>query len=68
MSLGLPDKELFAVFGMPQYKLRGLLAFAVPQKVVFGIIIGKPLSGGDVKLMPVSAEQLRDEYLLPHPS
>jgi len=60
----LPDKKLYGVFGMPQYKLRGLLAFAVPQKIVFGIIIGMPLLGGEVKLMPVGAEQLRVEYLL----
>lgn len=60
----LPDKEHFGVFGMPQYKLRGLLAFAVPQKVVLGLVLSKPKPTGEIEVRPISAEQLRDEYLV----
>ncbi|MDS7932152.1 restriction endonuclease [Acinetobacter sp. V91_7] len=59
----LPDKENFAVFGMPQYKLNGLLAFAIPQKVKFGLV-RTIYDDGKVALEPISATNLKDEYLL----
>ena len=59
----LPDKERYAVFGMPQYKLKGLLAFAVPQEVKFGLI-RKVYDNGEVSINIISANELKNEYLL----
>ena len=41
-------------------KLRGPLSSTAPEKAVFGTIIERPLPGGEVTLVQVSAEQLHD--------
>lgn len=61
----LPDKEEYGVFGLPQYKLRGMLMFALIQNMQFGIVIGPPLPDGRLEMLAVDAKTLRDEYLLP---
>lgn len=48
---------------MPQYKLKGLLAFAVPQKVKFGLI-HKVYDNGEVSINIIPANELKNEYLL----
>ncbi len=60
----LSDREHFGVFGMPQYKLRGLLAFALKEKLKFGIIYDYPLDAGALKLLPLNAAKLKEDYLL----
>ena len=60
----LPDKQYFKVYGMAQYKLRGLLAFAIAQKKTFGIIFDYPLPDGQIKTLPIDAKKLKEDYLL----
>ena len=60
----LPDKDKFKVYGMAQHKLRGLLAFAIPQKISFGIVFNYPTSNGGLKIKPLSAMELKNDYLL----
>lgn len=59
----LPDKKAHGVFGMPQYKLRALLGFAIPQKITFGIVLGYPFPDGQLQIMPIDAKRLKEEYL-----
>ncbi len=60
----LPDKDWFKVYGMAQHKLRGLLAFSISQKKTFAIVVDYPLRNGQLKTVPITATQLKDEYLL----
>jgi hypothetical protein len=60
----LPDKQFFKVYGMAQYKLRGLLAFAIAQRKTFGIVFDYPLPDGQIKTLPIDAKALKEEYLL----
>lgn len=64
--LRLPDKSSWGVFGMPQYKLRALVAFGFKDKLKFGLVVGPPYPDGQIAAMPISAEQLKSDYLLPH--
>lgn len=60
----LPDKNNFKVYGMAQHKLRGLLAFSITQRKTFGIIFDYPLPNEQIKILPIDAKKLKDEYLL----
>lgn len=61
---GIPDKEHFGVFGMPQYKLRGLLALSIQANPTFGIICGYPFPDGKIAALPIDAKTLRNDYLV----
>lgn len=62
----LPDAERFAVFGLPQYKLRPLIAFAYMYKLTFAVVYGPPDKPGTVKAFPMTldAKTLKEDYLL----
>lgn len=60
----LPDKASFKVYGMAQHKLRGLLAFAIHQNLVFGIVLDYPMTGGLLKLRRIEALRLKNDFLL----
>lgn len=62
----LPDKERFGVFGLPQYKLRSLVAFAYKDDLKLAIIYGTPLLPGSVRALPITldARALHHDYLL----
>lgn len=60
----LPDKNFFRVYGMVQYKLRGLLAFAISQRKTFGIVFDYPCSDGQIMTLPIDAKKLKEEFLL----
>ncbi|WP_096704076.1 restriction endonuclease [Magnetospirillum sp. 15-1] len=59
----LPDKHLFGVFGLTQYKLRGLLALTIGGNARFGIILDRP-RGGDIRIKPITTSDLVADYLL----
>lgn len=62
----LPDADKLGVFGLPQYKLRSLIAFAYKDKLTFGIVYGAPLMSGSVQMLPITldAKTLKEDYLL----
>ncbi|MBE0379660.1 restriction endonuclease [Pseudoalteromonas prydzensis] len=60
----LPDKQYFKVYGLAQHKLRGLLAFSIAQKKTFAIVVDYPTDSGDLKTVPLTAKEVKDQYLL----
>lgn len=60
----LPDRDRFGVFGLPQYKLRSLLAFAYKDSLKLGIVYGSPVAYGSVRVLPIDAKTLHNDYLL----
>lgn len=62
----LPDGDRFGVFGLPQYKLRSLIAFAYKDKLKLAIVYGAPLVPGSVKALPIilDAKTLQEDYFL----
>lgn len=62
----LPDAITFRVYGLPQYKLRSLVAFAYKDKLKLAIIYGEPLVPGSVRALPIplDAKMLKEDYLL----
>ncbi|WP_261508766.1 restriction endonuclease [Burkholderia multivorans] len=62
----LPDGDRFGVFGLPQYKLRALIAFAYKAKLKLAIVYGAPLVPGSVKALPLilDAKTLKEDFLL----
>jgi hypothetical protein len=62
----LPDAELYGVFGLPQYKLRALVAFAYKDNLKLAIVYGAPLVPGSVRALPIEldAKTLKEDFLL----
>jgi Restriction endonuclease len=60
----LPDRQAFGVFGMPQHKLRGLIALALKDNLKFGLVLGPPYADGTIDAIPIDAQQLKDDYLV----
>jgi hypothetical protein len=60
----LPQKDKYAVFGMPQYKLRFLAAVAVQFKMKMGLVFEAPMENGAIAVTPIDAEQFQQDYLL----
>jgi Restriction endonuclease len=62
----LPDADRFGVFGLPQYKLRALIAFAYKDQLKFAIVYGDPLGSGKVTAFPITldARTLKEDFLL----
>lgn len=59
----LPDKQRFGVFGMPQYKLKGFLGFAIEQRYSIGIVYKYPAKDGKLAILPISPEELSEDFL-----
>ena len=62
----LPDADTFGVYGLPQYKLRSLIAFAYKDRLKLAIVYGAPLVPGSVKALPITldAKTLKEDFLL----
>ncbi|WP_116826809.1 restriction endonuclease [Pseudomonas syringae] len=60
----VPDRELWAVFGMPQHKLRALIGFAKGGSVRFAIVQGAPEPSGSIVLREISVKDLEVDFIV----
>lgn len=61
----LPDADKFGVFGLPQYKLRALIALANLDRIKFAIVYGAPDLSGKVMALPtMGGNALKEDFLL----
>lgn len=60
----LKDRDRYRVFGMPQYKLRGFLAAALPKNMPIGLVFDYPEPDGKVAMHPTDAESINRIFLL----
>ncbi|WP_256808911.1 restriction endonuclease [Pseudomonas siliginis] len=58
------DRESWAVFGMPQYKLKALLRLAKLGGVKFAIVQGPPELNGCISLRDTSLEELETDFII----
>ncbi len=58
------DRESWAVFGMPQYKLKVLIGFAKLGGVRFAIVQGAPEPNGCIELKEVLLEDLELDFVV----
>lgn len=61
----LKDCEEFRVYGMPQYTLRGFLAFALLRYTPIGIAFDYPDADGKTYMIRTNAEAINRDFLLP---
>lgn len=62
----LPDAERFAVFALPQHKLRGLIGFAYMHRLTFAVVYASAVKPREITALPISldAQTLKEDFLL----
>jgi len=58
------DRDNWAVFGMPQYKLKVLFRLAKLGNVKFAIVQGPPESNGCISLRDIPLEELESDFIV----
>lgn len=60
----LRDADRFQVYGLPQYKLRSLIAFGFMHSLTFGLVEGEPDEAGRYEVRPRSPRRVMEDFLL----
>lgn len=60
----ISDRELWAVFGIPQHKLKVLIEFAKLGSVRFAIVQGAPEPSGSIALRDISVKDLEIDFIV----
>lgn len=60
----ISNRELWAVFGMPQHKLKVLIGFAKAGSVRFSIVQGAPEPNGNLALREISVKSLEIDFIV----
>lgn len=58
------DRESWAVYGMPQYKLKVFVSFAKLGKIKLGIVCARPESNGSVYAMGITVSELERDFIV----